>query len=72
MGNPETLVRIDENKDVTYAEMEKKVDAYIHFNGIGFSTEQRQEILNCLDVFRDNKENFETEMICEIRTMNGD
>lgn len=72
MTNPETNAPNDENMEVTYAQMEKKVDDYINFNGMGFSDEQRQEMLDYLNGFRDNEENFETEMICEIRTMNGD
>lgn len=59
-------------KEVTKSEMVRRVDEYLHLNGIGFSSEQRREILNYLDGFRDDNDIFEDEMICEIRTMNGD
>lgn len=59
-------------KDISKAEMERRVDEYINFNGMGFSGQQRQEILNHLDSFRDDNDIFENEMVCEVRTMNGD
>ena len=50
----------------------EKVENYLHFNGIELTEEQKQQTVEYLESFKDDEENLDAEMVCEIRTLIGE
>lgn len=59
-------------KDVSVELMNERVNEYLNFNGIGLSSKQHETLLTHLDKFREDDDSFINEMVCEIRTLNGE
>ena len=53
-------------------QIEKKIDDYLHFEGIGISSSQKSDLIEYLLRFKDDEDELYHEMVCEIRTLNGD
>lgn len=58
--------------NMTNEKILKKVENYLHFNGIELTKEQKGQVVEYLESFKDDEENLHAEMVCEIRTCIGE